>query len=132
MNLYGLTPVVSSFSRYARTESFKLLSSNFIISPRLRTGYYARKMKGATMPQVVQEELIKIQTKGILTIPKKFRKDLFDENDLVRIKKEKGRLIIEPVRILSYSVRSYTDAEMKEFITFDAEETIGLKKNGLL
>ena len=84
------------------------------------------------MPQVVQEELIKIQTKGILTIPKKFRKDLFDENDLVRIKKEKGRLIIEPVRILSYSVRSYTDAEMKEFITFDAEETIGLKKNGLL
>lgn len=76
-----------------------------------------------------QEEIIKFQPKGLLTIPKKFRQNLgFEEKALVRIKAEKGRLIIEPVRTLPYPVRSYTDTEIKEFLAFDRKESEELKK----
>jgi bifunctional DNA-binding transcriptional regulator/antitoxin component of YhaV-PrlF toxin-antitoxin module len=75
------------------------------------------------MPLLTQEELIKLQQKRLITIPKKFRQELgFEENGLVRIKKEKSRLVIEPVRTLSYPVRSYTDEEIEEFFKLDEEE----------
>lgn len=78
------------------------------------------------------DEIIKIQNKGVLTIPKKLRGEDFDEQKLVRIKKEKGRLVIEPVRTLSYPVRSYTDKDIDGFITLDKAETKELRKKGLI
>ena len=80
-----------------------------------------------------QEEILKLQPRGVLTIPKKFRQMLgLEENKLIRIKKDKWRLVIEPVRTLPYPVRSYTEEDLKEFFEFDAKETKKLKKKGLL
>ncbi|KKQ73810.1 MAG: hypothetical protein US96_C0051G0003 [Candidatus Woesebacteria bacterium GW2011_GWB1_38_5b] len=57
----------------------------------------------------IVEQIIKIQGKGLVTIPKNFRDELgLGKNSLARIIKEKGRLILEPLRILKYPVRSYT------------------------
>jgi len=85
------------------------------------------------MQLLTREELIKLQPKGLITIPKKFRQELgFEENGLVRIKKENGRLIMEPVRTLPYSVRSYTDEETKDFFKLDEEEAKELIKKKLI
>jgi len=81
----------------------------------------------------MQEEIIKILPKGIMTIPKKFRESLgFAENGLARVKEEKGRLILEPVRTLPYPVRRYTDEEIEEFIALDKSESEELRKKKLL
>ena len=84
------------------------------------------------MQQLPLEEIVKIQPKGLITIPKKFRTGLFEENGLARVRKEKGRLILEPVRTLPYPVRSYTKEDIKEFVALDAYETKKLKAKGLL
>ena len=85
------------------------------------------------MQQVSQEEIVKIQPKGLITIPKKFRQQLgFEENNLVRMKEEKGRLVMETVRTLPYPVRSYTKDEIVEFIELDKKETKVLKRKGLI
>ena len=85
------------------------------------------------MKNVISEEIIKIQPRGSLTIPKKLREDVgIIKNTLVRIIKEKGRLIIEPVRTLPYPARSYTDKEIDEFLELDAKETKELKSKGIL
>ena len=85
------------------------------------------------MLQQVQDEIIKLQPRGLLTIPKKFRKSLrLEENSLLRIRKDQWRLVIEPVRTISYSVRSYTDKDLSDFFEFDEEQTKSLKKKNLL
>ncbi len=84
------------------------------------------------MQQLPLEEIVKIQPKGLITIPKKIRTELFEENGLARVRKEKGRLILEPVRTLPYPVRRYTNEDIKEFIALDANETKKLKAKGLL
>lgn len=79
------------------------------------------------------EEIIKILPKGLITIPKKFRESLnLTENKLLRLKEEKGRLIVEPVRTLSIPVRRYTTKEIKEFIEFDKEEARELKRKKII
>lgn len=81
----------------------------------------------------IVEEIVKIQPKGLITIPKKFRKSLgFEENKLARLKEEKGRLVLEPVRTLPYPVRSYTEKELEEFFNLDEEESKDLKNKGFL
>lgn len=81
----------------------------------------------------VQEEIVKVQTKGLITIPKDFRDELgFEESSLARVKKEKGRLILEPVRALPYPVRSYTKKEVEKFVKEDKKETKALKNKSLL
>lgn len=84
------------------------------------------------MQQLTVDEIVKIQAKGLFTIPKKFREGIFEKNSLARVKKEKGRLIVEPIRTLPYIVRSYTDKEVDEFIDLDKNETKKLKAKGLL
>lgn len=85
------------------------------------------------MQQISFDEIIKLQPKGVLTIPKKFRQALgLDNNSLIRIKKDKWRLVIEPVRTLSYPVRNYTETELKEFLELDKKETEKLKNKGLI
>ena len=54
------------------------------------------------------------------------------EGEFARVKEEKGRLVIEPVRILPYPVRSYSQADLEEFFAEDEQETKILKKKGLL
>lgn len=85
------------------------------------------------MQQLIQDKIIKLQPRGVLTIPKKFRQSLgLEENTLIRIKKDKWRLIIEQVRTLSYPVRSYTNEDLCQFFELDAEEAKKLKKKSLL
>lgn len=85
------------------------------------------------MQQVIQEEIIKVQPKGLVTIPKKIRQKLgFEENSLIRVTEEKGRIVLEPVRTLPYPVRSYTKEDIEGFIKLDQSETETLKQKGLL
>lgn len=85
------------------------------------------------MQQIIQEEIIKIQPKGLLTIPKNLRLRLgFVDNSLVRVKEEKGRLIMEAVRTLPYPVRSYTHDEIEGFFKLDESESKELKKKRLI
>lgn len=80
-----------------------------------------------------QEEWVKLQKKGLLTLPKRFRDELkLKENEIIRIKKEGQRLVLEPVQTLSYPVRSYTPEEIKEFLALDARETRELKRKKLI
>ena len=85
------------------------------------------------MQTTTYEEIVKIQPRGVLTIPSKFRKQLsIGQNDLFKIKEVKGALVLEPVRTLDYPVRSYTDNEIDEFIKLDQEESKRLKAKNLL
>lgn len=78
------------------------------------------------------EEIIKIRSRGVLTVPKKMREGLFDQGGLVKMKRLGRKLIIEPVKTLSYPVRSYTDKELQEFFDLDEKETKQLKAKGLI
>lgn len=79
------------------------------------------------------EEIAKIQPRGILTIPKKLRRFIgLADNTFVKISGNKYRLIIEPIRVLPYPVRSYNNNEIKDFFDLDAQESKQLKTKGLL
>lgn len=78
------------------------------------------------------EEIIKLTPRGIFTVPKKMRQGLFDDMGIAKINRLGGKLIIEPVRTLSYPVRSYTDQELNDFFELDAKETKVLKNKGLI
>ena len=83
--------------------------------------------------QNYQGDIVKIQPKGLITIPVNLRKELgFDESGLARVRKDKGRLILEPVRTLAYPARSYKTQELSKFIERDKKESRKLKKEGLL
>lgn len=87
------------------------------------------------MPQAASafEKYIRVQPKGLITIPKKLRQDLsINEQSIVKIKREGNKLIIESVRPISYPVRSYSKKEIKKFLTYDATQTKELKKKSLL
>lgn len=75
------------------------------------------------------EEIVKIQPKGLVTLPKKVRDRLgLIPNTFARIREDRGSLIIEPVRTLPYPVRSYTDNELAEFIAFDEKQGKQLRR----
>lgn len=77
----------------------------------------------------IPEELIRLQPKGLITIPKKFRESLgFEDNSFVRVRKERFKLILEPARVLSYPVRSYTGEELESFLELDKRESKRLQK----
>lgn len=83
------------------------------------------------MQQIVQEQIVRVQAKGLVTIPKRLRDKIgLRENGLARIKKEGGRLILEPVNVINYPIREYSESEeeIKEFIAADERETVGLLK----
>lgn len=84
------------------------------------------------MQQIANEEIVKLQPKGVFTIPKKLREGLFDETGIAKIKRIGRKLIIEPVRTLSYPVRSYTDEDLKDFFELDEKESKTLKSKGLI
>lgn len=85
------------------------------------------------MPRSIQEEIISLQPRGVITIPKKFRQEIgLKEKSIIKIKKQGNRLIIQPVRTIPYPVRSYTKEEIKEFLKLDQEQSRQLKKKGYL
>lgn len=86
------------------------------------------------MPYLIPlDAIVKFQSKGLLTIPKRLRNAAgFEENGFARIKLEKRRLVIEPVRTLPYPVRSYTDAELQSFLDLDNKESKELRAKDLL
>ena len=74
------------------------------------------------MPTTTIDEIIKIQSKGVMTIPKNARdKYGFADNSFLRLKEEKNRLYLERVRVLPYPVRSYTQNDLDEFFAFDKQ-----------
>lgn len=85
-----------------------------------------------SMQTVSYEEIVKLQPRGVFTLPKKLREGLFDENGLARIIRTGRKLVIEPIRTLSYQARSYTDKEVQEFFDLDEKETKALKNKGLI
>lgn len=85
-----------------------------------------------TAIQDYPEEIIRLQPRGYLTIPIKFRQDWDLTDGLVRIIKKQTSVVIEPVRVLPYPVRSYTDQEIDSFFAEDAKQTQELAKKGFL
>ncbi|MEK7504240.1 MAG: hypothetical protein AAB550_01955 [Patescibacteria group bacterium] len=78
------------------------------------------------------QEIIQIQSRGNITIPKLFRSEEFDEKSYIRMKKLDGKLILEPVQIIGYPVRKYLSSEVDDFFALDDRESIKLKKMGIL
>ena len=79
------------------------------------------------------QDFTKLQPKGLITIPKKFRQSLgFEQNQLLRLKQEKGRLVIEAVRTLPYPVRTYSSKNISQFINLDEQESKNLKTKNIL
>lgn len=79
-----------------------------------------KQKEGKNMQQVILEEIVKLQAKGLLTIPKNFREELgFEENGLARIKKDGRKLTIEPVSVIGYPIRTYSKSEIRQFIKDD-------------
>ena len=77
--------------------------------------------------------IVRVQSKGLITIPKDYREEIgLEESDFVRVRKKAQQIIIEPVRVLPYPVRSYTKKELDEFLKLDEKESKKLKKKGLL
>jgi len=83
-------------------------------------------------PQSAYEEIVRIQPRGVITIPRQFRDKGFGERSFVKIKKVSGCLVLEPVTMLGYSVRRYSDQEVDEFLKLDKEESEELKRKGIL
>ncbi len=79
------------------------------------------------------EQMVRVQSKGLVTIPKSMRDSMgLNMNDLIRIKEKMGRIILEPVRVLPYQVRSYANSDLKSFFELDEKESETLKKKNLL
>ena len=77
--------------------------------------------------------IVRVQSKGLITIPKEYREEIgLEESDFVRVRKKAQQIIIEPVRVLPYPVRSYTKKELDEFLKLDEKESKKLKKKSLL
>ena len=63
-------------------------------------------------------QVVRVQKKGLVTIPKSLRDYIgLNVNDFVKVKKNKGRIILEPVRVLPYQVRSYADSDLSSFLS---------------
>ena len=84
------------------------------------------------MQTISYEEIIKIQPRGVFTVPKKLREGLFDKSGVAKIARVGRKLVIEPVRTLTYPVRSYTDSEVEEFFKLDEKESKELKAKGII
>ncbi|PIQ72535.1 hypothetical protein CO007_05895 [Candidatus Roizmanbacteria bacterium CG_4_8_14_3_um_filter_36_10] len=66
-----------------------------------------------------QEEWLKILTKGMVTIPKSWRKELgIEEGKMVKAKKIANQIIIEPME-KPVSYRTYSQKELQQFLKDD-------------
>lgn len=73
---------------------------------------------------LIQQQIVKVQEKGLITIPIVFREALgLKKDSFAKIYRENGKLILEPVSMLAYPVRSYTNEEIGEFVNLDRKES---------
>lgn len=85
------------------------------------------------MQTIPIEDIIKSQLKGVITIPKKIRESVgMVDRGLLRIRADGEKISIEPVRVLSYPVRRYTDEELAEFVAFDEQQGKELRRKGII
>src|SRR5215217_696643 len=73
-----------------------------------------------------REEWLKVLSKGMITLPKKWRDELgIGNGDIVRAKKEGNRVVIEPTPQTKVTApyRVYNDAEIDEFLAADTLPT---------
>ncbi len=69
--------------------------------------------------QLVQEEWLKVLSKGMITIPKNWREELgIEEGKMVQAKKVANQVIIEPM-IKPAPYRIYTKVELRQFLKDD-------------
>lgn len=74
--------------------------------------------------------LVMPQPRGQITLPKKLRSKYGIRPGVpVKIMDADGGIRVEPVRIVSYPVRQYTDGEVDEFLKLDAKETKKIKSS---
>jgi len=68
---------------------------------------------------IIQEEWLRVLTKGMITIPKSWREEFgFKEGDVIMAKKTASRIIIEPAdKPAPYRV--YNQKELKQFLKDD-------------
>lgn len=78
------------------------------------------------------DQIVQLQPRWVFTLPKNLREDFFDDNRLAKISRVGRKIIIEPVRTLSYSVRSYSDNEVDDFFNLDEKDSKKLKAKGLI
>ncbi len=78
------------------------------------------------------QEIVQIQSRGNITIPRRFRKNDFEEKNYIRMRQMNGKIILEPVQIIAYPVRKYLSSEVNEFFDLDNRESVKLKKMGIL
>ena len=79
------------------------------------------------------EDIIKMQPKGTMTIPKKLRQRAgLTDRALIRATAQKGKITLEPVYTTPYPIRTFTDEEMNEWLELDRIESKELRKEGLL
>ena len=66
-----------------------------------------------------QEELLRVLTKGMITIPKSWRDELgINEGEIIKAKKSGYKIIIE-VKNKSVPYRIYSQEELKQFLKDD-------------
>lgn len=74
------------------------------------------------------QTIVKVQNKGLITLPKNIRQMLgINQQSYVRVVAKGSKAIIEPVSVLPYAVRSYTDKEVQEFFELDKQERANTK-----
>jgi len=74
-------------------------------------------MQGQNLP--VQEEWLRILTKGMITIPKVWREELgFQEGKIIRAKKIAKQIVIESIEKTA-PYRVYSRAELEQFLKDD-------------
>ncbi len=78
------------------------------------------------------DQIVQLQPRWVFTLPKNLREGFFDDNRLAKISRVGRKIIIEPVRTLSYSVRSYSDNEVDDFFNLDEKDSKKLKAKGLI
>jgi len=69
----------------------------------------------------VQEEWLKVLGKGMVTLPKRWRKEMgIDNGDIVKAKKEGNKVTIVPAKSASsVPYRIYSKIEIEEFLKDD-------------
>lgn len=66
-----------------------------------------------------QEELLRVLTKGMITIPKSWRDELgINEGEIIKAKKSGYRIIIEPSK-KTVPYRVYSQRELEQFLKDD-------------
>lgn len=68
----------------------------------------------------IDQEWLKVLGKGMVTLPKKWRKEMgIEEGDIVKAKKEGNTVVIEPQGKSLAPYRIYSDSEIEEFLQAD-------------